>query len=448
MSGEGKLERMEVDYSSTADEKIPECAQLAKSGKLGDAIDILMGLEKQTRTGSDAISTGRLLVAIVKMCFEAKKWDLLNEQIVLLTKRRGQLKQAVTKMVQEAYGYVEKTPSMDVKLKLIATLRTVTDGKIYVEIERARLTRTLAKIKEEQGAITEAANILQELQVETFGSMDKKEKVEFILEQMRLCIAKKDFIRTQIISKKINTKFFADETTQDLKLKFYQLMIELGQHEGAYLAICKHYRAVVDTPSVREDKDKRNEALKCVVIYLILAPYDNEQCDLLQRVKETEQMDDLPLYMELLKLFTTSEIMRWKDLCTKYQQELQAVMPGNQVFNPKTEDGIKRWKDLKARVVEHNIRVMAKYYTRISMMRMANLLDLTEAETEEFLSALVVNKTIQAKIDRLAGIIHFQRTKDPNDILNDWSFNINSLMSLLNKTTHLITKEEMIHKLY
>lgn len=69
-------------------------------------------------------------------------------------------------------------------------------------------------------------------------------------------------------------------------------------------------------------------------------------------------------------------------------------------------------------------------------------------ETEEFLSALVVNKTIQAKIDRLAGIIHFQRTKDPNDILNDWSFNINSLMSLLNKTTHLITKEEMIHKLY
>ena len=83
-----------------------------------------------------------------------------------------------------------------------------------MEIERARLTRTLAKIKEEEGNVTEAANILQELQVETFGSMDKKEKVEFILEQMRLCLAKKDFVRTQIISKKISTKYFADETTQ------------------------------------------------------------------------------------------------------------------------------------------------------------------------------------------------------------------------------------------
>lgn len=51
-------------------------------------------------------------------------------------------------------------------------------------------------------------------QVETYGSMEKKEKVEFILEQMRLCIAVKDYIRTQIISKKINTKFFQEEGTE------------------------------------------------------------------------------------------------------------------------------------------------------------------------------------------------------------------------------------------
>ena len=37
--------------------------------------------------------------------------------------------------------------------------------QIYVEIERARLTKTLAKIKEDAGNITEAADILQELQV-------------------------------------------------------------------------------------------------------------------------------------------------------------------------------------------------------------------------------------------------------------------------------------------
>jgi len=47
-------------------------------------------------------------------------------------------------------------------------------------------------------------------------------KVELILEQMRLCLATKDFIRTQIISKKISTRFFEDGKNDELKLKFYQ----------------------------------------------------------------------------------------------------------------------------------------------------------------------------------------------------------------------------------
>jgi len=43
--------------------------------------------------------------------------------------------------------------------------------------------------------------------------MEKKEKVEFILEQMRLCLAKKDYMRTQIISKKVTTKYFEEKDT-------------------------------------------------------------------------------------------------------------------------------------------------------------------------------------------------------------------------------------------
>ena len=38
--------------------------------------------------------------------------------------------------------------------------------------------------------------------------MEREEKVFFIIEQMRLCLAKNDYIRAQIISKKIGTKFF------------------------------------------------------------------------------------------------------------------------------------------------------------------------------------------------------------------------------------------------
>ena len=78
---------------------------------------------------------------------------------------------------------------------------------------------------------------------------------------------------------------------------------------------------------------------------------------------------------------------------------------------------------------------------------MAELLDLKESEAEEFLSNLVSKKTVFAKVDRLDGIVQFAATQDPNEILNEWSNNLSSLMTLVNKTTHLINKEEMIHQL-
>ncbi len=72
-------------------------------------------------------------------------------------------------MVQEAMTYVDKTPNQETKLELIQTLRTVTEGKIFVEVERARVTLILAKIKEGEGKIVEACDILQELQVRRAG---------------------------------------------------------------------------------------------------------------------------------------------------------------------------------------------------------------------------------------------------------------------------------------
>jgi 26S proteasome regulatory subunit N5 len=59
-------------------------------------------------------------------------------------------------------------------------LRTVTAGKIYVEVERARLTKRVVEKLEKEGKFDEAWKELLELQVETFGSMEIKEKVGFI----------------------------------------------------------------------------------------------------------------------------------------------------------------------------------------------------------------------------------------------------------------------------
>merc|ERR1712203_501691 len=77
---------------------------------------------------------------------------------------------------------------------------------------------------------------------------------------------------------------------------------------------------------------------------------------------------------------------------------------------------------------------------------MATLLALTEAETEDCLSDMVVAGTVSAKTDRLEGIVDFTEQQDPLENLNTWSYNTNKLMDLVMKTTHLINKEEMVHK--
>lgn len=82
-----------------------------------------------------------------------------------LAKKHGQLKQAIVSMVQECMNHMSKVADLEVEVKIIESLRLVTEGKIYAEVERARLTRRLAKIKEDSGNVEEAASILQELQV-------------------------------------------------------------------------------------------------------------------------------------------------------------------------------------------------------------------------------------------------------------------------------------------
>ena len=451
MADEGKLEKMEIDYSDTVAKIIPECEAIAKNGHLDEALEKLHSMEKQTRVASDTVSSGKIMVAAVQLCYESKNWEKLNDNIVLFVKKRSQLKQAVTKMVQECCTYVEKTPDLETKLKLIDTLRTVTEGKIYVENERARLTMTLAKIKESEGNVAEAATILQELQVETYGSMERKEKIEFILEQMRLCLAKKDYIRVQIISKKISTRFFENtsEDIQQLKLRYYQMMIELNLADSNYITTCKHFRAVYDTPLINNDKIKWQQALKSVVLYVILAPHDNEQSDMLEIVRREKRLEEIPKYKELLECFVCDELIQLQKFLALYEHELregESGSPCTDVF-VHTEEGKKRWKDFANRVIEHNIRVMAKYYTRITLKRMAELLDLPLQEAEEYLAKLVVNKTVYAKIDRLSGIITFTKPRDPSDVLNEWSYSMNKLMGLVNKATHMIAKEEMIHAL-
>lgn len=140
--------------------------------------------------------------------------------------------------------------------------------------------------------------------------------------------------------------------------------------------------------------------------------------------------------------------MRWPVVSKKYGPHLCNTDIFDSTKGSSTEPkAFQRWEDLRKRVIEHNVRVVAKYYTRISLQRLKELLDLSEDETEKYISDLVTAKTIYAKIDRPAQVVNFEKKKDPDDTLNEWSANMKSLLGLLERIDHLITKEEMMARI-
>ncbi|KAL5082460.1 hypothetical protein RYX36_010881 [Vicia faba] len=120
---------------------------MANAENLDAKIEQLLNVEKQMRLAGEIVVTRKAAIDILQLCFEAKAWKTLNDQIAVLSKRRGQLKQAVTAMVQQAMQYIDETPDVATPIELIKTLNSVSARKIYVEIERARLVKKLAKIK-------------------------------------------------------------------------------------------------------------------------------------------------------------------------------------------------------------------------------------------------------------------------------------------------------------
>eukprot|EP00007_Cunea_sp_BSH-02190019_P000251 CAMPEP_0174229104 /NCGR_PEP_ID=MMETSP0417-20130205/161_1 /TAXON_ID=242541 /ORGANISM="Mayorella sp, Strain BSH-02190019" /LENGTH=477 /DNA_ID=CAMNT_0015306615 /DNA_START=70 /DNA_END=1503 /DNA_ORIENTATION=+ len=442
---EGSTE-VEKEFAEEVAREVSRLSAEAKAGgaALHSALEALFLLEKRCRMGEAVNATRVVAESIVAVCVESGDYALLGSNLLLLTKRRGQFKQVVKAVVQAgarcAGSLAELSgDALAQKRELVETLRTITEGKIFVEIERARLTKVLSDQLEKEGKVAAAAELLQEVQVETYGSMEKREKTEFILEQMRLTLDSQEYIRVKLLSSKIHQKILDSPAFQDCKVRFYELMIRFHLHDRDFLEVCRAYVNIFHTASVQADPAQWQRYLRLVIVFTVLSPHSPEQHDLLHRVSAYEQTAQLPTYRDLLKYFTTRELICWPKLEALYQPPLKDL-PG--LFDTEAAEEI--WTVFHDRVVEHNIRAVSEYYKRIRLGRLSTLLDLTEEKTEEYISTMVDRKLIYARINRPDRVVGFVRPQKPAERLNDWSDKVTSLLDLLEKNSHLIHRENVL----
>ncbi|KAH3668506.1 hypothetical protein OGAPHI_002260 [Ogataea philodendri] len=438
MSREAPL-KAEKDFTETLDEQLPQIEQLSKSD-YKSAVDKLLLLEKQTRQASDLASCKRIMVNLVDLLASKKDWSLLDEQILLLSKKQGQLKDSVRVMIQQAISHLDEIEDLDTKIATIETIRTVTENKIFVEIERARVTRIYSDILlDKKNDLDKACDVLCELQVETYGSMELSEKIEFILRQMTLSNKRGDFQLSKVLSRKILVRSL--EKFADQKLEYYRLMIDIALSEDNYIDLVKYHLAIYDIPKIKGDKVESLKALKQIVYNSVLSPYSNLQNDLISRVKIDKNVDKLPAEKEIVQLFTTEELIDWKQFEGQFSEHLFE----NELFDQSTEKGKLHYKDLQKRVIEHNLRVVSKYYSSIRLGRLCELLQLEQKDVELNIIELVSNGVIYAKINRPSKVVSFIKVKNENEYLNEWSSNIDQLLGSIETIEHLINKEEMMY---
>ncbi|QID84067.1 proteasome regulatory particle subunit [Saccharomyces pastorianus] len=435
--------KADKDYTQIIREEFPKIDSIAHND-YSSALDQLLILEKKTRQASDLASSKEVLAKIVDLLASQSKWDDLNEQLTLLSKKHGQLKLSIQYMIQKIMEYLRdsKTLDLDTRIKVIETIRVVTENKIFVEVERARVTRDLVEIKRKEGKIDEAADTLCELQVETYGSMEMSEKIEFILEQMELSILKGDYSQATVLSRKILKKTFKNPKYESLKLEYYNLLIKIGLHKKDYLEVAQYLQEIYQTDVIRVDETKWKPVLSHIVYFLVLSPYGNLQNDLIHKTQNDNNLKKLESQESLIKLFTTLELMRWPIVQKTYEPVLNK---DDLAFGG--EANKHHWDDLQKRVIEHNLRVISEYYSRITLSRLNELLDLTETQTETYISDLVNQGIIYAKVNRPAKIVNFEKPKNSSQLLNEWSHNVDELLEHIETIGHLITKEEIMHGL-
>lgn len=307
-----------------------------------------------------------------------------------------------------------------------------------------------------------------------------------------------------------------------LKLKYYSLLVAYHQHKGDYLEVCRCLRAAYDTPAVFSPKSKKKEdkamtdeeaavaaslmdvegeaaastsapsvseadaalaesLLKQACWYAVLAPAtSSDQRTLLEATAAEPALDAFPLYRRLLATFAGTEVVEWPAFYEMVSDEVTGPRSAD-VFSTATEQGRARLEALQTRVTEHNVLSASRFYSRVSLARLARLLGFGSGEKavdegEAHVARMVSDGAVRARIDRPAGVVKFLgpagggggggggavggvgaqaaatgvpasfAPDSPEELLNDWAGGIKGLLDVVERASASIAREAALHK--
>ena len=422
----------------------------------------LIDEEKVTRLENEFEKNRTLTKQILETLHNRNDFPNFLKLFEYLTQRRNQSRESIISMVK--YCINDILPNLNNtkdSSDLLNTIIRVTEGKIFVEYEYSQAIRKMTEIYLMDNNIEEAAKLIQDVQIEAFGSLESDYKIEYILFQMQVLIEKGDYIRTLIVSNKIKRNHLDDEGIELLKIRFFRLMILYYVHEKKYLEASKCYKILYDFVKSINDKlievekdhkeikpkiidnyikvKKENDLVNLFenyVLYLSICPPELETKNMLNELilKYKKELDINKNILYIVEKRLSDEIILIDDnLFSRYKDF--------EIFK-KNEDLLKLFRKYW---IQHDLSLFEKFFGKIHIERISQMTKVPNDEIENEIADMVVNNYIFARINRIEKIVNFRKKTDHHDVLDNFNYDMDNMLKKIEETCHLINKEYLKH---
>ena len=363
------------------------------------------------------------------------------------------------------------TWSIDEKivLNILMQIRSLTNGKMHLELPYAQVSVILAKFSERIGKTDLALRLLQKASIDRLSALSKLEKTICLVYQLSLAIKQDDYVVFSRIARRISKSTLEKKQNAWLRhtyliflvsyfnfkkqyfatfLTFWELFLNLDQADTDFLKRSIYY-LLLSKPEAPED---RQEAIE----FTIFSSKYTENLDRAKWIiKFRDALDDMLSNSDLLQscredlfndiCFPSGSIKEILDFFAgqshKNSEDFYALVKKAELL-PK-EPCEYEVKNLLRRLAEKNILVVSKFYTRIPIEQLAKYASTSKEEVEDILRVLVSHSLVHTRIDRVDQLVTFPDNfeKEDADTLNE---TVKELLDTIQDTCHLIERERLL----
>jgi 26S proteasome regulatory subunit N5 len=419
-------------------------------------LETLLEVERQARQNNELELSLKTAKEILNLLWDSKDLDLLGSTVKKLCLKRGQPIKTITHMVRSCMGYLNEIENVGDRMKLTEDLKAITEKKIFLEVEYARCCMMIVKHNESNlSNLKEAVKIMENVQVETYGSMSKQEKLEFILYQMKLNFMLEDFTKLIIVSRKVNHEHLEEEGFEYLKVGYFLYNYHYYKHETDFesctdslekvfeaLNKCKNTEKLLERLDVSTIQnfggflDKTNLA-EAILSCKCLSNFKTDKFEEIENLTKTYEVYFLSNnnFTNLIDSFRSKEISSC-NMSLYFQNTLF-------FFNSSFDQDGNLFKTLEKQLIKKNLYIVSLYYKNIRMEKLEVLLENKIDFIEDLLCELILDNFVHAKINRLTRIVDFIPANAESDVIDDWVKNINEIVDLVDFVCERIEREEV-----